>query len=41
MPDASRLSLRGRALRYLAAREHSRLELERKLRPHAQGQPLG
>ena len=28
-------SLRGRALRYLAAREHSRAELERKLRPHA------
>lgn len=29
-------SLKGRALRYLAAREHSRAELERKLRPHAQ-----
>jgi regulatory protein len=28
------LSLKGRALRYLAAREHSRTELERKLRPH-------
>lgn len=28
------LSLKGRALRYLAAREHSRSELERKLRPH-------
>ena len=28
------LSLKGRALRYLAAREHSRVELERKLRPH-------
>lgn len=28
------LSLKGRALRYLAAREHSRFELERKLRPH-------
>jgi regulatory protein len=28
------LSLKGRALRYLAAREHSRLELERKLREH-------
>ncbi len=27
-------SLKGRALRLLAAREHSRLELERKLRPH-------
>lgn len=28
------LSLKGRALRYLAAREHSRAELERKLQPH-------
>ena len=28
------LSLKGRALRYLAAREHSRTELERKLKPH-------
>lgn len=28
------LSLKGRALRYLSAREHSRSELERKLRPH-------
>ena len=28
------LSLKGRALRYLAAREHSRTELERKLRLH-------
>lgn len=28
------LSLKGRALRYLAAREHSRTELERKLRIH-------
>lgn len=28
------LSLKGRALKYLAAREHSRAELERKLRPH-------
>ncbi|MES1977621.1 MAG: recombination regulator RecX [Pseudomonadota bacterium] len=28
------LSLKGRALRYLAAREHSRAELERKLAPH-------
>lgn len=28
------LSLKGRALRYLAAREHSRTELERKLGPH-------
>lgn len=37
-PAASRagfgLSLKGRALRYLAAREHSRAELERKLAPH-------
>lgn len=30
------LSLKGRALRHLARREHSRAELERKLRPHAQ-----
>jgi regulatory protein len=30
----SALSLKGRALRYLAAREHSRAELERKLAPH-------
>ena len=29
-------SLKGRALRYLAAREHSRAELERKLTPHLQ-----
>ena len=29
-----RLSLKGRALRLLAAREHSRRELERKLAPH-------
>jgi regulatory protein len=29
------LSLKGRALRYLAAREHSRAELERKLAAHA------
>ena len=28
------LSLKGRALRLLAAREHSRAELERKLKPH-------
>ncbi len=28
------LSLKGRALRYLAGREHSRTELERKLRAH-------
>ncbi len=30
------LSLKGRALKYLAAREHSRSELLRKLVPHAQ-----
>lgn len=30
------LSLRERALRYLAQREHSRLELQRKLAPHAE-----
>lgn len=29
-----RISLKGRALRLLAAREHSRAELERKLKPH-------
>lgn len=29
------LSLKGRALRYLAAREHSRAQLARKLKPHA------
>ncbi|AKJ26799.1 recombination regulator RecX [Caldimonas brevitalea] len=29
-----KLSLKGRALKYLAAREHSRRELERKLAPH-------
>ena len=29
------LSLKGRALKYLAAREHSRAELARKLAPHA------
>ena len=34
--SASALSLRGRALRYLAAREHSRVELRRKLGPHAE-----
>jgi regulatory protein len=33
---AASLSLKGRALRYLAAREHSRQELVRKLAPHAQ-----
>jgi regulatory protein len=30
----TQLSLKGRALKYLAAREHSRLELSRKLAPH-------
>lgn len=30
------LSLKGRALKYLAAREHSRVELLRKLAPHAE-----
>lgn len=34
MPPAPAPSLKGRALRYLAAREHSRAELERKLAPH-------
>lgn len=32
---APKLSLKARALRYLAAREHSRQELARKLAPHA------
>ncbi len=32
----SAAELRARALRLLARREHSRLELERKLRPHAE-----
>jgi regulatory protein len=30
------LSLKGRALKYLAAREHSRVELTRKMGPHAE-----
>ena len=30
------LSLKGRALRYLSQREHSRAELERKLAPHVE-----
>lgn len=36
MPSAPKptLSLKGRALRYLAGREHSRAELTRKLSPH-------
>jgi regulatory protein len=42
-PDTSRrkrpqLSLKGRALRFLSRREHSRLELRRKLAPHAESQ---
>lgn len=37
-----RVSLTARALRLLAQREHSRLELERKLAPHVQeGEDLG
>ncbi len=35
-PRATGLSLKGRALRYLSAREHSRAELVRKLAPHAE-----
>lgn len=31
-----KLSLTGRALKYLSQREHSRLELERKLAPHVE-----
>lgn len=31
-----KLSIKGRALKYLAAREHSRVELQRKLAPHAE-----
>ena len=34
-PRAPGLSLKGRALRYLSAREHSSAELVRKLAPHA------
>lgn len=33
------LSLKGRALKHLAAREHSRAELEKKLAPHASDTP--
>jgi len=33
------LSLKGRALRALALREHSRVELERKLARHAEDTP--
>lgn len=35
-PGVPGLSLKGRALKYLAAREHSRVELRRKLAPHAE-----
>ncbi len=34
--SGARLSLKGRALRLLAQREHSRVELQRKLAPHAE-----
>jgi regulatory protein len=36
MPLLGQLSLKGRALRLLSGREHSRTELERKLAPHEQ-----
>ncbi len=35
MLNLATLSLKGRALRHLATREHTRAELERKLAPHA------
>jgi len=35
MAGRQRLSLKGQALKYLAIREHSRIELRRKLLPHA------
>jgi regulatory protein len=35
MTDTNRPSLKDRALRHLVRREHSRLELQRKLAPHA------
>ena len=35
-PSRPPLSLKARALAYLARREHSRLELEKKLRTHAE-----
>ena len=38
-PGIPQLSLKGRALRLLAAREHSRAELERKLAAHAGDDP--
>ena len=38
----AKISLTGRALKYLSQREHSRLELERKLAPHVEeGEDLG
>lgn len=37
-PADSFSELKARALRYLVRREHSRLELERKLAPHAESQ---
>ena len=39
MPVTPPPSLKGRALRLLAAREHSRVELERKLAPHTGDDP--
>ena len=36
---SSTLSVKGRALRYLAQREHSRCELERKLARHVEDRP--
>ena len=42
MAARPQLSLKGRALRYLSMREHSRLELARKLARHAQeGEDVG
>lgn len=35
-PPPNHLSLKGRALRHLSTREHSRAELARKLAPHAE-----
>lgn len=37
-PPGRALSLKGRALRYLSQREHSRSELARKLTPHAESE---
>ena len=39
-PPESAAELKARALRYLARREHSRAELERKLQPYAESQQL-